>query len=61
MFTTATVWCGGQVPMVDICQKNQICNLEILPDIKLTVPSDMLSGIFNNVHVDAGATLALNK
>ncbi len=59
-FTTDAVWCGGQVPMVDICQKNQTCNLVVMPDITLTVEGRFLNS-FNNVYIDAGGTLTLNK
>ncbi|CAF1054681.1 unnamed protein product [Adineta steineri] len=50
-FMTADTWCGGQVPVIDFCDRGQICNLIISPGVKMTV-SNMSLSIFQMLQVD---------
>jgi hypothetical protein len=58
--TTSTTWCGGQVPTFDICNKNDECNLLILPDVTLTIGSTADQPLFNSIKsIDNRGTLAV--
>ncbi|CAF0924303.1 unnamed protein product [Adineta steineri] len=50
-FMIADTWCGGQVPVIDFCDRGQICNLIISPGVKMTVNNMSLS-IFQMLQVD---------